>query len=166
MQEEAVKRVQFIRGGGGDQHQAFDAFRPFGGKLGCHRAAEGVTQQHDLVVDPQHVERHAQVIEDLRHVVLAGGLIRLSMAAQVEGDDAVLQRELLQLVHPLGSMAAKAVQEDQRVLRSIRRDVNRREAHQRLGGDVHFPAVEFEVNVHCSQFTLVDRRCQFYGIGK
>ena len=72
------------------------------------------------------------------------------MTAQVGGDDPVGDGEPGQLVLPLGSPAAEAVQENQRALREVGGDVDDREMHGRHPGEAHFLAVELQVDFHGS----------------
>jgi len=69
--------------------------------------------------------------------------------AQVERDDAVLQAELLHLVNPLQGLPAETVQENEGALGAVGRNIQRRQAHQRIGGNAYLVTVEVEVYVHC-----------------
>ena len=61
------------------------------------------------------------------------------MPAQVQGDDAVFQRKLLQLVMPLFSLSPKPVDKNKRPLGMIGRDVNRRKPQQAVRGPADLP---------------------------
>jgi hypothetical protein len=70
------------------------------------------------------------------------------VTAQVERDDPVVQRKLLQLVGPLAGLPAEAMQEHKCPLRPVGRDVDRRKPHQRIRGNTYFMPVEIQVDVH------------------
>src|SRR5687767_5908648 len=94
-------------------------------------------------------------MDELRHVELTHMLIRESMPAQVQCDDAVLKRKFLQLVMPLRGLSAKPVNKNKSPLGMIGRDVNCRKPHrrsspvdQRICRNAHFVAIQVEIDVH------------------
>ena len=111
-------------------------------------AAEGMPDQHERRVDLQDFKRFFEIGLAGRHIVAAGGFVREAMPAQIERDDAVRQREFLKLVYPLSGVSAKTMDEHQRPLRTIGRDVDCRESYQRICGNTHFVPVKIQVNIH------------------
>ena len=131
------------------------ALHPFGilERVFCNDcASKGMTHQHELALDLEQRQRGLQVVDQLRHIIAAPGLVRKSMPAQVDGDDAILHGKLLQLVMPLLRLAPEAVDEDKRPLGMIRRDVDRRKPDQRICRHAHFMPIKIEVDVHSRQF--------------
>lgn len=70
------------------------------------------------------------------------------MPAQIEGDDAVLQGKFLQLVLPLFGLPPKPMDEHDRPLRMVGRDIDRRKPDQRIRGNTDFMTIQIEVDVH------------------
>ena len=126
-------------------------------ELSRHRPAEGVPHQHDLLVDAQHVQHAFYIGFDVLHAVAGAGLIRLPVAAQVDGDDAVLAAELAQQVDPLGGFAAEAVQEDDGALRLLGGDVDHRKAHFRADAHAGVAAVKLQVDFHARSLQHLSR---------
>ena len=55
---------------------------------------------------------------------------------------------MLQLVAPLGSVAAKAMDKDEGAPVAVGGNVNCAQPDKRLGGDADLPAVKLDVDVH------------------
>ncbi len=53
-----------------------------------------------------------------------------------------------ELVLPLESLSAEAVDENQGALGVVGGDIDHRQAARRFGGNAHLPAEEFQVNFH------------------
>jgi hypothetical protein len=70
------------------------------------------------------------------------------MTAQIKGDYPVRQAKVAQLITPLRGLTAKAVDQDQRLLRHVWGNVDGRELHSWLGCHRYFAAVEFEIDFH------------------
>src|SRR6266508_6436676 len=80
------------------------------------------------------------------------------MPAQIQRDDAVLQRELLQLIIPLFGLSPKAMDKNKRPLGMLGRNINRRKPHKRSGAsgamdqricrNAHFMPIQVEIDVH------------------
>ncbi len=118
------------------------------GELGSHRAAEGMSHQHHLLVDAQHVQHAFYIGLEVLHGEAGARLIGVPVAALVDGDDAVLAGELAQQVDPLDGLAAVAVQEDDRPLGLLGSDVDHRQAHFRADAHAGVAAVKLQVNFH------------------
>ena len=147
-QQEPVQPSELELAGGGDQHQALDPLRVGHGELGRDGAAERMPHQHHLLVDAQHVQHAFHVGYDVLHAEPAARLIGVTVAAQVDGDDAVLAGEGAQLVDPLDCLAAEAVQEDDRALGLLGCDVDHRQAYFRADAHAGVAAVKLQVDFH------------------
>ncbi len=134
--------------GRGDQDQPLDPVGMFDGILRAPGAAEGMPHQDEFALDLQQDQGGFDILHGLGHAVSAGRRIGESMPAHIQGNDAVIEGEILQLVMPLLGLSPKAVQENKRPPGLIGRNIDRRKPYQRIGRNTDLLAVEVEVYLH------------------
>ncbi len=136
----------------GDQHEAFQPFGKGVRIFDADRAAERVPDQHEFFGELQTLHDRLQVAQHLVHGVVGIGGVALAVTAQIRHDDAVIAREVVDLIFPRFGAARVAVHEHDRLLDGFRPQIHDR---QRRTGDVfdrHADAVQVKVKLDRAVF--------------
>jgi len=114
------ERVELEFPGGRHQNQALYPLRVVEGVICDDCAAVRVPGQNEFFIYLEYLQRGFQVGLDAWHIVAAGRFVGKPMSTQVDGDDTIFLRQILELIMPLPRLPAEAMYENKSPLRPIR----------------------------------------------